>query len=76
MGVVNRQMTGSDPGSGGEQVTLEEFSDPNRCTEIAVDTDERCRHPALPGLTVCHVHAEAEDFAQLAVALSPEEMAK
>jgi hypothetical protein len=66
-------MAQCEPDGQGEQATLNEFTDPDRCTAIAVDTGERCQHPRVPGLRVCHGHAEEEDLAGLATELFAEE---
>jgi len=63
-------MTRANSDSAVEQAILEESAEPSRCTAIAVHTEERCRHPPIPGLSVCHVHADATALARLGEALS------
>lgn len=58
-------MTGSDPAEAGGQAPLDEFTDHRRCTETTVSTEIRCPHPSIPGLNVCHAHADTEDMARL-----------
>jgi hypothetical protein len=46
-----------------EQTTLGEFAGADiRCSAIAVATNERCRHPAVPGTEYCTQHIDWDEY--------------